>query len=152
MAYAVADDVRRVLTPDPQVATGTPAELTDAVLTERIAAASAQVDAALAGRYAVPFTGEVPRLVHDIVVALASWLAALTYRRSVDISATDPLQLRYQWATDLLAQLARGALDLPTAQSVDFVITRQPYAGRLFGLDSFGLGYGSKGRIGTPWH
>ena len=147
MPYAVPDDVRGVLAPDPQVSAGTPGELSDPVLAERIATAAAQVDAALSGRYRVPFVdGQVPALVRDITIAIASWLAALTYRKSVDIQPNDPLQLRYQWATGLLAQLGSGAADLPGATPDGPPpaghrggVVIQPYGGEMFPLGSFGL-------------
>lgn len=151
MPYAEPDQVRAVLVPDLSESGGSPAELSDAVLAERVAAASAQVDAALSARYLVPFTVP-PRLVVDITVAIASWLAALTYRRSVDVEERDPLQLRYQWATDLLKAIAAGAADLPVdpvtspANHGAAVVNTVP---DLFGPDDFGLSYGPRGRYGT---
>lgn len=148
MPYALPADVRGVLAPDPTVPGGTPAELADDPLTERIAAASAQIDAALNHRYTVPFPdGQVPRLVHDLTIAIGAWLAALTWRRSVDLTTGDPLTLRYQWATGLLTQLAKGDIDLPDipgttppepARNRGAAVV-QPYDGEMFPLDDFGL-------------
>lgn len=153
MPYATAGQVRAVLVPDPAAPAGSPGELDDGALAERVAAASAQVDAALSARYLVPFTDPCPRLIADITAAIAAWLAALTYRRSVDIEERDPLQLRYVWATDLLKAIAAGAADLPvdpnapaTAPHGAAVRNTVP---ALFGLDDFGLSYGPTGRYGT---
>lgn len=146
MPYAVPADVRGVLAPDPTVPGGTPAELADDPLSERITTASAQVDAALAHRYTVPFPdGQVPRLVSDLTVAIAAYLAALTWRRSVDLTAGDPLTLRYQWAVGLLTALAKGDIDLPDVPGTDDpgrnrgATVVQPYSGEMFPLDNFGL-------------
>lgn len=153
MAYASAEALLALLAPDPTDPAGTPGELDPAVLDARIATAAAQVDAALAARYLVPFTDPVPALVVDITLGIAGWLAALTYRRSVDITGTDPLQLRYQWATDQLAALAKGDADLPDAPTggdgptrAGAATTIQPYDGELFALDTFGL-TNRRGRI-----
>lgn len=153
MPYATADQVRAVLAPDPALPSGTPGELSDDALDERIAAASAQVDAALSARYTVPFADPAPGLVGHITVAIASWLAALTHRRSVDITATDPLMLRYQWATGLLGALAKGDADLPGTGGGDEpahhrgAVVVQPYAGELFPMDNLGLGVSPRGRV-----
>lgn len=164
MPYALPADVRGVLAPDPAFPAGTAGELSDESLARCIATAAAQVDVALTARYEVPFPDPAPRLVADISVAIASWLASLTYRKSVDITANDPIQLRYQWATGLLAQLAKGELDLPgttpegptpTPRRAAKVI--QPYRGEMFPLDSFGLTDQPSGRIrptvdpAPPW-
>jgi hypothetical protein len=72
MPYATAEQVRAVLSPDPSRPEGTPGELADDLLDDRVAMASAQADAALISRYAVPFTDEaVPRLVSDVTIAIA---------------------------------------------------------------------------------
>jgi phage gp36-like protein len=145
MPYATPEDVRAQLAPDPTQPAGTAGELSDATLEDRIASASAQVDAALNARYAVPFT-VVPRLVADITTAIASYLAELTYRKSVDVIPTDPLYLRYQWASVLLGQLSSGKADLPIDGPTPAPRERgsapiQPYSGEMFPAESFGLGY-----------
>lgn len=158
MPYATPDDVRGVLAPDPTLPNGTPGELSDATLDERIAAASAQVDSALTARYTVPFLDPAPRLVKDITVAIAAWLAALTYRRSVDITATDPLTLRYQWALGLLGALAKGDADLPPSGNDPgdspppanrSGVAINPYPYELFPLSQFGLTARPSGRVRT---
>lgn len=150
MPYATPAQVRAVLIPDSTDPAGSPAELVDAVLAERVAAASAQVDAALSARYTVPFGDPCPRLVTDITVAIAGWLAALTYRRSVDVEGKDPVTLRYRWAADLLKALTAGTADLPEADAPPAavgggsVVNRQP---TMFGLGSVGLTDRPSGRV-----
>lgn len=157
MAYATADDVRGVLQPTPDVE-GTPADLEDAQLTVSIQAASAQVDGALTRRYTVPFDDPCPDLVHELVVAIAAWLAQLTWRRDVDVTDRDPIQLRYEWATGILTQLAAGAIDLPGATPGSDgpperrgVVAVQPGPGRMFGLRDFGLRRTWRGGVESEW-
>lgn len=156
MAYATADDVRGVVQPTLDV-TDTPADLDDTKLEASIQAASAQVDGALARRYNVPFD-PCPDLVHELVVAIAAWLAQLTWRRDVDVTERDPIQLRYQWATGILGQLAAGDIDLPGETPGSDgpperrgVVAVQPGAGRLFGLRDFGLRRTYGGRVESDW-
>lgn len=157
MPYAVPDDVRGVLAPDLTVPGGTPAELADDTLTERITAAAAQVDASLAARYNVPFPDTaIPRLVKDLTVAIAAYLASLTWRRSVDLTTGDPLVLRYQWATGLLTALSKGEIDLPDIPGTTEPVKQrgatvvQPYDGEMFQLRNFGLAVAPEGlRIRT---
>lgn len=156
MPYVTPGEIRAVLAPDPSQPSGTPGELSDSTLESRIATAEAQVNAALGARYTVPFVDPPPRLVVDITGAIAAYLAALTYRKSVDITATDPLNLRFQWAVGLLAALNAGKADLPIAAGVPTRATGaaviQPYTGEMFPADSFGLGRDRRGRYrGGGW-
>lgn len=152
MSYATPDQVRGVLTLDPEAPLGTAAELGDPALTEHISAAAAEVDASLCARYQVPFD-PTPRLVGDITVAIAAYLATLTYRRTVDLTEKDPVYLRYQWAKELLAKLQSGELDLPEENGIEpssqrgqHVVNTVP---SMFGLRDFDLTYGRSGRVRT---
>lgn len=157
MAYATADDVRAVLMPTDDVL-ATPGDLDDVKLDAAVQSASAQVNSKLALRYAVPFPDPCPDLVHEIVVAVAAWLAQLTWRRDVDVTERDPQQLRYQWAVALLADLASGAADLPGADPGQDgpaerrgVVAVQPGVGRVFGLRDFGLRRDYCGGVESDW-
>lgn len=145
MAYVTAAAVRSVLIADPTDAANTPAELTDAAIADKIAAAQAQVDAALSRRYPVPFTAP-PDLVVHLTAAIAAWLVTLTYRRSVDVPESDPVALRYRWAADQLAALASGAVELPDTTTGDGGTPAAPTGPRVintvprvFTLTDFGL-------------
>lgn len=153
VAYCGADDVRNVLARDITKAAGTGATLLDVdVIDYHIGAAQAEVDGRLAGRYLVPFT-TVPALVKVLTVDVAAYLATLTYRQSKDLAIDDPVRLRYQRALDMLKELATGTMDLPSGQIPDggptgIAHTRNPYIGRLFGPEDFGLTAGPRRRVG----
>lgn len=154
--YATPADVRTVLTADDTDLTGTAAGMVDVKLQVEIDAAQAEVDARLAGRYAVPFV-VVPPLVHSITVDIAAYRANLMYRRSQDLTAEDPMVLRYTNAQTLLGLLASGAADLPGVGSGDGNSTggtatvRNQYEGKLFSPDDLGLGYASSRRGWRGW-
>lgn len=148
MAYATPAQVRDAVAPDPTDVSGTPGELPDPVLAGRVATASAQVDAALNDRYLVPFAVP-PQLIVDITIGIAGYLAALTYRKSVDLPVTDPIYLRYVWATGMLKDLRTGAANLPGNKVVTprhgGVVSINPYSGTLFVPDNFGLNQPTQG-------
>lgn len=118
--YATADEVRHLLTPDPERRQGSAATLDDDTLAERIATASAEVDSALAaGGYTVP-VAQCPPLVRDVVLAIAGWLADLTYRRGkAHESDRDPVVARYLWAQNLLKGWASGRRKVPGLPEAD---------------------------------
>lgn len=152
MAYCKPDDVRQVLARDLDDLEGTAGEMLDEDLLEgQIVSAAGEVDARLAGRYRVPFAdGQVPTLVRSLTIDVAAYLATLTYRQNKDLGTDQPVRLRYQRALDLLAALSKGDMDLPAVPTDDggqtpttaaAVTVRNPYEGRLFGMDDFELGY-----------
>jgi phage gp36-like protein len=112
--YAEPSDVRDVLAPDPARPAGTAAELPDETLQRRIATAANAVDAVLAARgHTTPLT-TAPPLVKDVVVAVAAFLADLTYRKGkAHASRMDPVVARYDWAQGLLKAWADGTQAIP---------------------------------------
>ena len=156
--YATPADIRAVLAPDAALPAGTAAELSDASLNVQIDSAQSQVDAALLNRYAVPFdSGACPRLVFDVTVAVAAYLATLLYLGGVELLPNHPVALRYMWASLTLKSLGTGELDLPGATSTSPLPTPSggatvvnPYVGQLFGPGNFGLDYScsDSGRYG----
>lgn len=113
MAYTDPSTVRLALSPDgDQMDVGSAASLGDPDLAAAIADASDEVNARLGGMYAVPFTDPVPDLVVTITVAIAGYLATLTYRRGDPLLPGDPVGLRYARAQSLLGQLSTGAATL----------------------------------------
>lgn len=156
-AYCTADDVRQVLARDITKASGTAATLLDVdVIDYHIGAAQAEVDGRLAGRYLVPFT-TVPALVKALTVDVAAYLATLTYRQSKSLEVDDPVRLRYQRSLDILKELSTGTMDLPVGQNPDgpqhtgAATVRNPYIGRLFGAEDFGLGWQPPRRSPPRW-
>lgn len=144
--YAQPADVVAVLARDTTDTVGTAATLDPSRLTDAISSAQAEIDARLTSRYTVPFPpGQVPAVVQMLAVDIAAYLATLLYRQDADLTAEDPVVLRYTRAVLLLRDLATGVADLPdtgstVTQPVGAVSVRNPYEGRLFGLDDFGLG------------
>jgi phage gp36-like protein len=137
--YATPGQLRIALTRDPQHPEGTAAELSDEALQQSIDAAQAQIDVRLAGRYTVPFVDPIPELITPIAIAIATYLADLGYRQSVDATAQDPVARRYQWATDLLTRLAAGGADLPGYSTAAGVFPINPSDGEMFALADFAL-------------
>ncbi len=161
VAYATVDEVKGVLARDVADATGTAATLFNPDMVDyHIASAQAEIDARLAGRYVVPFPAPVPSLIKALTVDVAAYLATLTYRQSVDVSADDPVRLRYQRAQDMFKAIADGSMDLPAQQvpgdggasTAGIATVRNPYRGTLFVLDDFSLGYSSyDNRVRGDW-
>jgi phage gp36-like protein len=147
--YATAADVRTVLARDTFDFEGNAAGLLDSTIESQVVAAQNEIDARLAGRYQVPFT-TAPAVVASITIDVAAYLCNLIYRESKDLTQEDPMVLRYQRAIRLLDDLSTGKADLPGGDGspgggdlgAGVASVRNPYEGRLFGLETFGLGYG----------
>lgn len=113
MAYTDPDVVRLALSPggdDSDV--GSAASLDDPDLEAAISDATDEVNAKLAGRYAVPFADPAPDLIKTLTTAIAGYLVTLTYRRGDPLLTGDPVLLRYTRAELMLAQLQSGAMIL----------------------------------------
>ena len=81
-----------------------------AALEQAIAYASSEVDSYLAGRCAVPLTGDIPPVVMMVTGDI------VRYRLTgSDVSEKDPILTRYKAAVDWLKQVASGAVSLPCA-------------------------------------
>lgn len=149
--YATAADVRTVLARDTFDFEGNAAGLLDSTIESQVVAAQNEIDARLAGRYQVPFT-TAPAVVASITIDVAAYLCNLIYRESKDLTQEDPMVLRYQRAIRLLDDLSTGKADLPGGDGspgdlgAGVASVRNPYEGRLFGLETFGLGYGRTAR------
>jgi phage gp36-like protein len=137
-SYATPGELRVALTRDPQHPEGTAAELSDVALQQSIDGAGAEIDIRLSGRYTLPFD-PVPVVIKPIAVAIAAYLADLSYRQSVDSTAQDPVARRYQWAIDMLSRLASGTATLPELGADVGAFPINPYEGVLYGPDDFGL-------------
>lgn len=142
MAYATAEDVRRVLARDLQHVEGTAAELLDPQIELMIVAAQATIDQRLARRYAVPFADPVSASVNALAVAVAAYHSDLIHRQSVDQERADPVALRYRWAMQMIDRIANGEDDLPgvSARASGAYAINQ-YAPAMFSLEDVGLAY-----------
>lgn len=141
--YATPNDVRVAANPEFDPASPQPdptaedaASLTDAQLTAALLEASAKVDDYLRARYTVPIDpASVPASVQSWTVAIALYLATLTWLRHVNLEARDPVQLRYDdaMASLVAARDGKTLLDIPD----------QPTGGEGFsGAVDFGAGSG----------
>lgn len=144
MAYCTPDDVRGVLVSLGDPFDNTPATLTDTQLEQLIADTQAIVDG---------FTGttyddvDVPQIVAKLTKDVAAYDAYLIYNKSRQISARDPVELRYQRALQLLQNIQKGLVtvepyneDQPDQPTPGEVFVQNPYTGQLFDMGNFRLG------------
>jgi len=123
-------------------ATGTAASLSDTELNDAIREAQGVVDGYLSTRYETPITnGADNALLWGMTRDIAAYLATLTYRKNKDLTATDPVALRYQAAMAQLQALQQGvmALDFTPDAPLDgepdlsgMPIVENAYEGTLF--------------------
>jgi phage gp36-like protein len=149
--YAEPEQVRAAVARDPGNAAGTAGSMADSQLQESIDNAQAEIDARLRGRYTVPFAA-VPLLIHTITVEIAAYHAKRRYRQSKPLNPEDPAVLGYQWAQNLLKQIANGDADLddgtgtgasePAGSGGGLGRPVNAVPGRLFSMDEFDLGHG----------
>lgn len=112
MNYCSTDDVRLALVDDGvSSGTNTGADLDDITVNDAIAEASTIVDSYIGGPYAVSDT--VPNVVVYWTRDVAAFLATLTWRKSKDMTAWDPVYLRYQQAIGRLAGIITGTTAFP---------------------------------------
>jgi phage gp36-like protein len=142
-SYVTPQQLRVLLTRDPEQPAGTAAELADVALQVAIDTATAFIDASLVSRYQVPFPDPPPALIVQLTLAMAAYHADTMHRQSVDIEAGDPVLRRHNWAVGVLDALGAGQIDLPDTQPTsrvpDGVTPLDAYTGVLFTHHNFGL-------------
>lgn len=112
--YTTPDEVRLVLTRDPDQTAGNAASLSNDTIQGEITSAQQRVDGRLALVYKVPFADPVPTLIRDITRDIAAYLSDLTFREVRDYgSELNPVYLRYKDALALLEQIATGKTTVP---------------------------------------
>ncbi|WWT39783.1 hypothetical protein [Microcystis phage Mwe-JY05] len=166
--YGRPDDVKALVAADGvNRPAGTAAQLDDTVLWARIETATAQVDAALAAASRKvpgdPDTDGVivgaPVLVRDVALAIAAYLADLTYRETRQHDEDSPNRARYLWAQQQLEAWATGR-GLPAGTDVvadpdtgDITIGDpiNPCVPILFGPDMLDPGYRTTGWWGDVY-
>lgn len=153
-SYTTPDKIRAVLDPLDTGDAGSAAALEDPILQGAADRASSEVNARLGSRYTVPIAEPWPDVLVTIATDLAAYDATLSHYQSVDITDEDPVVRRYRNSRFLLLDIAAGKADLyPGAGGVDPIgsggtaqaAVINPYQGKLFGLEDFGLGYGRCG-------
>lgn len=160
-SYCTAADVRAALTPGGTVAADddqTAASLEDWQLNDAIDEAEALVNA-YTRDYTItpvevldaepddpnntpPFT-VAPTPIRRWTRDIAAYLAALTYRRNLDLGVDDPIRLRFALVMSLLNDVRNNVttLPLPPAEGTvtDGVEIFNLYEGTLFGPEDFNL-------------
>lgn len=118
MAYCTENDVIKVLIGRRgEERNETPAELDVDQIRAAIADADAQINLALKRRYQVPFVeGEVPDLVRQLSINIASYLSLLYFRGAQPVSSDDPLALLYDRARRMLDAIQQNRADLEGAE------------------------------------
>lgn len=116
--YATKSQVKEVLRRDGNSVDGNASSIPDAALDQHIEDASSEIDAKLAGQYTTPFD-PVPELIERICVAIAAYLAYLTFLENRDLqSEFDPNYLRYRRAQEMLTGLMTGSMVIPPVGEV----------------------------------
>lgn len=123
--YCTPADVREVLAADPRLTSDpqTAASLDDESLLQAIRDASAEIDARIGGRYTTPVVpvqesapgsaAVYPPVIAWLSTSNAAWYATLTWRKSKDQAADDPVQKRRAAVLSVLEAASKGDIDLP---------------------------------------
>ena len=138
MAYSTeADVIKVVLGRRSENRNETPAELDVDQIRAAIADADTQINLVLKRRYAVPFAeGEVPPVVRQWSINIASYLSLLYFRGGQPVSADDPLALLYDRTRRMLDAVQTNRVDVEGATEVTFTADAvyNEYEGPLFPL------------------
>lgn len=118
-------------------------------------------------RYSVPVETVLqgdPPLEQEVAVQpvrywsrnIAAYLATLTWRKGTDLTADDPVRLRYDSTMQLLTAIRDGkaTVDLPDADDTapGEITVINSYEGKLFTAEDFGLRpVGRADRTGGVW-
>lgn len=127
---------------------GTCAQMNDPFLQDAIGRASSRVSAYTGEDYD---PSEVPDLVAGLTVQLATYYATLTYRKSMDLSATDPIALGYADAMATLRAISTGQVQVSPAQPQEPPVAPQPSVPRVVNtIPAVFSGSDSATEV-TPW-
>jgi phage gp36-like protein len=147
MAYSQVTDVRAALTLDGNAFDeDTPSSYSDEQLTDCINRADAEIDLYLRSSYTVPVTAP-DGLLRDWSSSIACYLAALVQANGLDISKTDPVQIRYDRVLSALKLVAEGTVTLPypgtevVGEEAPVVVNRLPDDFQILGSPTDGYTY-----------
>lgn len=121
VSYCAPSDIRSAVAGTDD-GTGTCAMLTDQQIAAAIAQASSKVSAYAGTAWYVDAADPVvviPDLVFSLTVQLATFYATLTYRKSKDLAAFDPIYLSYLDATATLKDIAAGLIEVEPVPPAD---------------------------------
>jgi phage gp36-like protein len=150
VTYTTPDEVRAVLVHDGIARDrSTAACLDDATIQGACQQATDEIDAVLGGLYSVPFDNPitwpdgVPAMVSDIAAGVAAYLATLLFLKGMPLEPTNPVSLLYARVERHLAMLQSRQMVMQDngsePETVDATVVN-PYKGRLFTEDNFGIG------------
>jgi Bacteriophage Mu, Gp36 len=144
VTYAAPSDIRFAVAPDGSVA-GTCGELDDEQLQTHIQRAQDLVN----GYTATPFFDwNVPNLIKNLTIQLATFYATLAYRKGKALEAMHPVYLGYQDAQRTLTGIKNGTIEFePPSPDIDSPPKRRKpkvnnawrSSAELFPMDNFGM-------------
>jgi phage gp36-like protein len=153
--YSLTQDVRLALTPGAVSSDKTTAAgLDENQLIDAINQADAKINGYVPDGYTVPMVtlpNEDPEVVVQVAANpfrfwsrdIAAYLATLTFKRNADVTADDPVRLRYEATMADLLLVRQGDYTLPPSAgeaAVDGEISiHNLYEGNLFGPSDFAL-------------
>jgi hypothetical protein len=153
--YSLVEDVRNALTPGGSSSdTTTAASFSDAQIEDAINEADSIIDTHISLLYDIPQDPDEALVAVEPVRwwsrDIAAYLATLTFKRSKDIPADEPIRLRFALVMSLLVAIRDGkaSVELPPADGGSEVVVQNLYTGYLFGPEDFGLapaGYSGPG-------
>lgn len=149
--YSSVQDVRDALAPGGStVNPATAASLSEAQITSQIKEADGVIDAFIGVRYAIPQdTIDSSVAVSPIrwwSRSIAAYFATLVYKQNKDVTADEPIRLRYEQVMGFLEDVRDGKMDLnllsgtATTDSGE-VYVYNLYDGDLFSKDQFVIGH-----------
>lgn len=152
MSYSTPTLVRAALVPgggaqpDDGSNGKTAAMMSDDELQGHIDEADARIDSYLAQRYALPIASPAPTVLANVSRDIAAYLATLAFRKNKDLTAMDPVYLRYSDAMAWLKAVGLGQIVIPgLGGATGDVSTGEAgtplngYTGDLFGTSDFDL-------------
>lgn len=96
----------------PGTTSNTAADLPDVGIQDAVDQASSEVDTFLSGPYDP--TDDIPDVIRFWTRDIAAYYATLTWRKGMDLTPQDPVQLRYNTAITRLQSVSEGQLDIPS--------------------------------------
>jgi phage gp36-like protein len=110
--YCSVTDVRNALAQGDDSGTNTAADMPDTIIEDAINEAGSVIDSYVGGPYAD--TDFVPGVITYWCRDMAAYLSTLTWRKSKDLTAQDPVVLRQAYVTQMLQDIRDDKLAIPS--------------------------------------
>lgn len=146
MAYCTVDDVRQVMSSGDGDPAGAASGVADTAVDDAINRAQGTIHTYLSARYSIPIdpAHDPDGTLRDWCSVIAAWYTVLSWYGGRDISADDPLRLRYNGVIKLLDMVRSGELSpnwpVETDNTVNDVTVVNRYEGAFFMPEDFDLG------------